>query len=140
LDELATEMAADILELNNASARVLYNAFVTSFSDSTGKQPLTDDQEIVIDNTPAAVDELAIGRVSLNDNTAICPKTGAKLQLFRLDDNQRRSVHDTLLEMAGIRYETFIHELEARFKQNMQEQEGKEYAVRELERFSDWLK
>jgi len=139
LDELFMEMAEDILELNNASARVLYNGFVKGFSASS-MSLVADDEEIVIDNTPARADELAIGRVSFNDNTAICPKTRAKLQLFQLDDEQRRSVHDTLLEMAGIQYEKFIQELEARFKQNMQELEGKDYAVRELMRFSDWLK
>ena len=34
LDELVTEMAADILELNNASARVMYNGFVKGFSET----------------------------------------------------------------------------------------------------------
>lgn len=140
LDGLATEMAADVLELNNASARVLYNAFVKGFSRDSTLKPVADNEEIAIDNTPAKADELVIARVLLNDNTAICPKTNAVLQLYQLDDEQRRSVHDTLLEMAGFQYEKFISELKARFKQNMQELEGKEYAVRELQRFSDWLK
>ena len=136
-------MAADVLELNNASARALYNGFVKGFSDSiksVNPTEVADAEEIVVDNNPAGVDELAIGRVSLNDKTAICPKTKAKLQLFQLDNVQRRSVHDTLLKMAGVQYEKFIQELEARFKQKMQKQEGKEYAVRELTRFSEWLK
>lgn len=142
-DELATEVAADVLELNNASARVLYNGFVMGFSDSImsgSPTQVADAEEIAVDNNPARADELAIGRVSLNDNSAICPKTSAKLQLFQLDDAQRVSVHDTLLEMAGIQYEKFIQELETRFKQRMHEHEDKGYAVRELLRFSNWLK
>lgn len=139
LDELATEMAADILELNNASARVLYNGFVKGFSLPV--PVLEPNGELVVNNTRAHDHELAVGRVSLNDQTAICPKTRAKLQLFQLDNEQRQSVHDTLLEMAGIQYEKFIQELEARFKQKMmQDGQGTDYAVQELMRFSDWLK
>ena len=114
-DELAAEMAADILELNNASSRILYNGFIKGFSSGN---IVADNEEIVVDNTPAKEDELVIGRVSLNDNTAICPKTGAKLQLFKLDDKQRRSVHDTLLEMAGIQY----RKVYARTRSSIQEQ------------------
>lgn len=136
-DELSTEMAADILELNDASARVLYNGFVKGFSSGN---LVVDNEEIPLDNTPANGDELALCRVSLNDNTAICPKTKAKLQLYRLDNEQRQRVHDTLLEMAGIQYEKFIQQLQVRFKQNMRELDDKEYAARELRRFSDWLK
>ena len=33
----------------------------------------------------------------------------------------------------GLQYEKFISELKARFKQNMHDLEGKEYAVRELQ-------
>jgi hypothetical protein len=136
-------MAADILELNNASARVIYNGFVKGFAGSkvSGKpRDVSEFEEIVVDNTSAQADELVIGRVSLNDSTAICPKTKTKLQLFRLNGNQKRNVHDTLLKMAGIQYEKFISELENRFKDNMQESEGSDYAIRELSRFSDWLK
>jgi hypothetical protein len=136
-------MAADILELNEASARVIYNGFVKGFAGSSvsGKpRAVSEFEEIVVDNTPAAADELVISHVSLNDSTAICPKTQTKLQLFRLNSDQRRNVHETLLKMAGIQYAKFIGELEIRFKENMQESEGSDYAIRELSRFSDWLK
>jgi hypothetical protein len=142
-DELAAEMAADILELNEASARVIYNGFVKGFAgySVSGKpRAVSEFEEIVVDNTPAATDELVISHVSLNDSTAICPKTQTKLQLFRLNSDQRRNVHDTLLKMAGIQYAKFIGELEIRFKENMQEPEGSDFAIQELSRFSDWLK
>jgi hypothetical protein len=142
-DELAAEMAADILELNEASARVIYNGFVKGFAGSSvsGKPRIVSEfEEIVVDNTPAAVDELVVSRVSLNDSTAVCPRTQTKLQLFRLNSDQRRNVHDTLLKMAGIQYAKFIAELEIRFKENMREPEGSDYAIQELSRFADWLK
>lgn len=136
-------MAADILELNYASVRVIYNGFLKGFAGkpvSGNPRHVSEFEEIIVDNTPAEADELVISRVSLNDNTAVCPKTKTKLQLFRLNSDQRKNVHDTLLKMAGIQYEKFISELENRFKENMQESEGSDYAIRELSRFSDWLK
>lgn len=142
LDELAAEMAEDILEINDDSARILYNAFATGFRETEeGRHlhPLSANEQLLPDSNFAANDELVIGRVPVDENTAICPRTHAKLRLLRLEEEQRKEVHDTLLEMAAAQYDEFREKLESRFKNRMEDMEGSDFAVRELSRFSSWL-
>lgn len=142
-DELVTEMANDVLELNNASAKVLYNGFAKGFQDLDKGNRLTllsDTEDLLPWNEPAKNEEIVISRVSVNETTAVCPRTGVKLRLLKLGEEERHQVHDTLLEMASSQYEEFQVKLKARHKQNMEEVEGSEYAVGKLSNFSKWLK
>jgi pentatricopeptide repeat protein len=140
-DELAAEMADDILELNNASARVIYNGFARGFaaSDEIGLEPISDDAELQVTNKLAKTGELVVSRVEICKETAICPRTGAKLRLFKLTESQRKQVHETLLAMAATQYDDFRDKLEARFGGKMEDLEGSDFAIRELSKFSAWL-
>jgi hypothetical protein len=140
-DELAAEMADDMLELNNASARIIYNGFARGFAASggIGLEPIPDDAEPQVTNQLARAGELVVSRVEICKETAICPRTGAKLRLFRLSKSQRKQVHETLLTMAATQYEDFRGKLEARFGEKMDNLEGSDFAIRELSKFSRWL-
>ena len=115
-DELAAEMAEDILELTETSA----DAIAKGFADA---QPSMD---------------IHLGRTTVNATTALCPETGVKLRLFRLSEPQRSKVHDKLLEMAAVQHEQFGQKLRSRGKP--EHARGGQYAYNMLCKFSDWLK
>jgi pentatricopeptide repeat protein len=131
-DELATDMADDILEIDESSANTITEGFEKGF----GMEPTGNENR------------LFIGRVSVNDTTAVCPASGAKLRLFTLPEEQRRNVHNTLLQMAASQHEEYGEKLFARRQgksgnnksnSTLQARDGK-YAFTELYRFSDWLR
>ena len=104
--------------------RVMGKASFAKLVDGSGDIPLI----------PKEMDDsaLAMGRVQIDDKTALCPASGAKLRLFALAGEQRQHVHDTLLEMARIRYQEFT-------KKKKNKEEGEDYGFEELSNFSSWL-
>ena len=132
-DELAHEMADDILEINNASARLLADAFSLGFSETTSD--LT-----VPCHDIADPNDVVVSRVMVDAKTALCPRTGATLQLFQLTEGHRVHVHDTLLEMARLQYEEFKVKLTAKFKERTETMADGIYAQEEIAKFSNWLK
>jgi hypothetical protein len=130
-DQIATEMAQDILELSEAAAKAIQAAFVEGFGAS-------EDPRITIDEIPMVSKEsvsssVTVGRVEIDATTALCPASGAKLRLIALDEIQREHVHDTLLEMARLGYQEFTK------KQKRKENEDENKGFAELQRFSEWL-
>ena len=119
-DVLATEMAEDILELPEEAAKIISDALAERHSDE-GKKGSNG----------------FVGRVTINSSTATCPETGVKLQLFTLTDEQRSTVHDTLLNMATIQHEEFGEKLRAQGK--TKESKNAQYAYEQLCNFSKWL-
>ena len=132
-DELAQEMANDILEINNASARLLADAFSLGFSETTADLA-------VPCHDVANPNEVIVSRVMVDAKTALCPRTGAKLQLFQLTERHRLHVHDTLLEMARLQYEEFKVKLTAKFKERTETMADGGFAQEEIAKFSEWLK
>jgi pentatricopeptide repeat protein len=135
LDCLASEMAEDLLELTPWAARMIYNDFISGFAVDHNQSFLEDSDNAF---TWTDLGHLSIGRVSVNETTAICPETGAKLRLFGLTANQRRSVHDTLLEMAGTQHEEFSEKLKAR-GEKVKVRGDSDRARQNLLEFSTWL-
>lgn len=150
LDQLASQMAEDVLEITSACARRLAGAFAAGFdgaspganvinvddaASSRGEGGELDDLEL--DSRPAGPDELVASRVLVDGSTASCPRTGARLRLVALDDEQRGHVHDTLLGMANDQYEAYSAKLAAR--NHDIEEVNDDYASRHLRRFAEWL-
>jgi len=81
----------------------------------------------------SGVPGLHIGRVDIGLTTGLCPTSGAKLHLFRLDEEQRQHVHDTLLAMARSSYQEFTK------NRQKSDEEDQDYGFRQLSRFSEWL-
>jgi hypothetical protein len=131
-DEIVAEMADDILELSEVAARNIMGAFLEGFSGA--EDQLVDFNDIpTISNEPVS-SGLTTGQVEVDNKTALCPASGAKLRLFALDEAQRQHVQDTLLEMARLRHQEFTK------KQKKKSEEDENHGFNELSRFSEWLK
>jgi hypothetical protein len=138
LDEIASEMADEMLELTESAAKILFNSFQLGFTDDSIDIVLETDDE-VIPQCLELDERLLVGRVTVNDTTAVCPESGAQLRLFKLTNSQRRHVHDTLLEMAASQHEEFGETLKARGKLSETDPRDGNYAIKELSKFSEWL-
>lgn len=137
-NELASELADDLLELSESAAKTIFNSFRTGFADTDALGDQSEVQDI-----PACADfdgRLLLGQVQVNDTTAVCPESGARLRLFTLNERQRKHVHNTLLEMAAAQHEEYGEKLNARSKSNrpLEPRDG-DYALQELSKFSEWL-
>ena len=131
-NKLAQDMADDILEINNYSAKMIADSFLVGFPEARGSLDVSC-------HDVAAPDEVVLSRVTVDSKTALCPRTGAKLQLFQLTEGHREHVHDTLLEMARLQYEEFKVKLTAKFKDRMEVMADGEFAQEQIAKFSQWL-
>ena len=138
MDELVSEMAEDVLDISEESARALRDGFAMGFGTSTtspsgpgiGMAPLT---TMVGDRT------LVADRVAVDADTAICPATGATLRFMILDKAQRVLVHDTLLEMAREKSMEYTARLAAKGRSTADNAEKAEQATHILREFSEWM-
>jgi hypothetical protein len=62
-------------------------------------------ESLKICNEPAASDEMVISRVTLDESTGRCPRTGAQLRLINLDAVQKRQLQDGLVHLSATSYE-----------------------------------
>jgi hypothetical protein len=138
LDALVSEMATDILEIDESSAETIVQGFTSRLEDPTRIQNGR---------------RVFVGRVSVDNDTAICPETGAQLQLFVLSDEQKNNVRNTLVEMAESQYDNYTEKLlvrrhgkshgkvdrKAAKKANNMMSSG-QYALSELTNFLSWLR
>ena len=138
-DELATQMAEDLLELDDNAAVTLYKGLVAGLNQEVN-QTSTVGNEIL--SIPACRTfgngELSIGRVAINEITGVCSATGVKLRRLTLDDEQRSHVHDTLLEMAYSLQEEYRATAKIKNNKSALPPSG-EYCREQLQNFSNWL-
>jgi hypothetical protein len=145
-DEIASRMADDLLEVSEAVAKELFDSFMKGYSKNNDCAPSDDTDaeggstswdsvlnEPGIATAAAAAGGITMGRVAIDNTTALCATTGAKLRLFALDETQRQHVHDTLLEMARIRHQEFAKQ------QKNTDDEGTNHGFEALLEFSQWL-
>lgn len=124
-DELCKEMGEDILELTELAAKEIAKGLVEGFGGSV------ESIQSMVDETIAP--GLHIAKVVIDRVTGLCPASGAKLRLFRLDEEQRQHVHDTLLEMSRMSYKNFTT------NRKTSSEEDQDYGFQQLSRFSEWL-
>lgn len=124
-DRLAEELAGDALEISAAAAKRLYNALIKGF-DCRTRKPLHVLQSMEVCNEPAEPSELVASRVSLDTSTGQCPRTGVRLRLINLDDQQKERLKEGLHYLASTAYN---------------ERTGKNSSAAEdnLREFGDWL-
>ena len=159
-DEIASLMADDILEISENTAKELFHGFWAGFSSSAvddqnnstanHTSPSWDMLRNFSSSSPQGVavhtgtNSLTMGRVTIDDNTAICPITGTKLRLFALDENERQHVNDALLEMARNDYQDFSQKLKKKSSKKGNQDDNTilddpDYGYRELANFAEWL-
>mmetsp|Transcript_15095 Transcript_15095/g.20010 ORF Transcript_15095/g.20010 Transcript_15095/m.20010 type:complete len:327 (+) Transcript_15095:1-981(+) len=64
---------------------------------------MTPENDVIADH-----DELVVSRVTVDGSTAQCPRTKATLRLILLEEDQRRQLHDSLLQGAESQYKDFL--------------------------------
>ena len=132
--ELATIMAKDILELSKTAAEAIFRGFREGFLNSDNKYEeiptLTRSEE----TSDLSGESLLIGRVEIDNTTALCPVSGAQLRLIALDEDQRQHVHDTLIKMAGMQYSEYT-----KSSKTPAETEDDNKGIQQLSHFSNWL-
>lgn len=104
-DELCEELADDAVEISAAAAKRLYNAIVKGFDDDHGLEKLHLLQSFHACSRRADATELVASRVSLDETTGECPRTGVRLRLINLDDKQKERLKDGLHYLARTAYE-----------------------------------
>lgn len=124
-DQLAKELADDVVEISAAAAKSLHNALSKGFKGHALK-PLHLLQSMEINNVKADYSELVASRVSLNTNTGECPRTGVRLRLISLDDDQTQKLKEGLHYLASAAYEE-------------RRGENGTKATENLRSFGDWL-
>ena len=133
LDEIFNVMVEDLIEITEEAALDLYRDFMEGFSENKHQQ-----QGIAeIPRCNGSDPQIFVGRVTIDQSTAMCPVSGANLRLFTLDSDQRKHVHDTLLKMASTQHEEF-HATRAKIKKK-NVKANSDFAEAELRKFSDWL-
>ena len=139
MDELVSEMAEDVLDISEESARALRDGFAMGFGTSTTTPPSGPGIGMAPLATKVGDRTLVAGRVAVDAETAICPATGATLRFMILDKAQRVHVHDTLLEMARSKSMEYTARLAAKGRSTADNAEKAEQATQILREFSEWM-
>lgn len=136
-------MAGDALEITSASARRLCNTLAIGFKNA----PQTNDEDqpdtlisnlkeahplasMPLTRQPAKANELVANRVLLDRSSGICPVTKSQQRLIVLEPDQRKQLHDDLLELSKVQLANFAGKKEG---------ESTERAAEQLQIFSNWL-
>ena len=110
LDQLVSALAEDFLEITPALAKRLHTAMIKAFKNTEiGRNleelhPLAPLQQ---DNETGRPGDVLASRVEIDTNTGICPKSGARLRLITLDQQQRHKLKGGLLELADTQFKRF---------------------------------
>lgn len=126
-------MAEDVLEITSASARRLYSAFENSLRKQNGDEETSEMHPLAplaIDNATAAPDELIVSRTVISDDTGVCPRSGAKLRLFKLERDERERTQKTLVKLAETAYMEWNEKIG---------QQANDRSLKALEEFANWL-
>ena len=143
LDEIMNQMAEDVTEISEEAAEILFDGFQVGFGLSTTRNETnTNSTESDFQGIPLCSKDgkvlqeqgVSVGRVTIESATALCPSTGARLRQLTLDHQQRKHVHDTLLQMSATQQKDYG----ARY-QNRTKYKFSQVAEEELKKFADWL-
>ncbi len=148
-DEIASQMANDILEISSDCAKEIRNSFVSGFAGLAAAKNLFEvpyDCNLAPVQFAAKEDELVACRVTIEQNNITCPRTNVRLRLILLEQQQKKRVYDTLLQMADTQFEAHENMLNQKqqknykgkkaFKPSAQEEN---FARKHLESFAGWL-
>jgi hypothetical protein len=127
-DELVAEMASVIYEIPESSTKRLYNALALGFPGSG----LTDTavHSLKLTDTKVKGNELFASRVRINQFQGLCPRSGVKLRLIHLSDEEKDKMVDKVLVMA--------REEQHRYHEKSRHWNGKD-SDDHVKKFYNWL-
>jgi len=141
LDEIMTDVADDIIEISEEAASMLCREFLAGSSSGTSDTITAGNTERGLPGAPRCSknalheSDRAVGRVTIESTTGLCPSTGARLRQLTLTKEQRHHVCETLLEMAATQQKDYVG---AKY-QNRTKYKFSQAAEEELKRFAEWL-
>jgi len=138
LDALITEMAEDVLDISEESARILHNGFALGFHES-GLPTIPNSSTMTPMTTLCNNTTLVANRVIIDKTTAKCPATSTTLRLIVLEQSQRIHVHDTLLEMAREKSIEYTAKLASKGRSTKDNAQKAQQATQIIKEFSEWL-
>jgi len=138
LDQLLSDISADILEITNACVNRIRNSITVGFhgldmAKNLSKIPY--DCQLAPVTNIATNGELVASRVTVNNTSGSCPRTNVKLKLITLEKKHRDQIKETLLKMAGDQYEAFTLKLGKAKKKELDQ----DFAKNELRKFLKWM-
>lgn len=148
-DEIATEMSEDALEITSSSARKLSNAFAIGFKsasdvDSTGLDHVVSNIKeahplapMPVTKQRAAANEVVACRVLLDKSTGMCDVTGSHQRLILLEPDQRKQLHDDLIELSQTQFQNYTQGMASHDKHAANDPKNK--ATEQMGLFSNWL-
>jgi len=137
-DEMVSEMSEDVLEISAASARRLYNCLAEGLKDemfTNMVEPIHSLAGVAMRNDKAAENDLIASRVTVGKSTGTCPRSGVTLRLIKLEREEQKQLHNSLLDLSKNRFEEFTGKLGRKGHQNT----NYDYAAKMLNQFSDFL-
>jgi hypothetical protein len=144
VDELASEMAEEVIEISATAARRLYNALSDGFPNVEGLEKAKSLlAPLPVNNTPASSDQSIIAsRVIIGRHTGTCPRTGIKLVLKGLTTKQSQQLQESIMTLARESQQNKPRHQPASQKENHNNNhvvDVAEAAVQNLQRFYRWL-
>ncbi|KAL7511329.1 hypothetical protein ACHAXN_008437 [Cyclotella atomus] len=151
-DEIANDMADNVLEISSASARRLSNALAAGFRDAPEPAIESENYDGVVSNVKdahplapmplttrrAAANELVACRVLLDRSAGVCKVTGSQQRLILLCSDQRKQLQGDLIDLASTQYTNWTKNIDTkRDKHAAMDSENK--ASEQLQKFSEWL-
>jgi hypothetical protein len=151
-DEIARDMSQNVLEISSASARRLSNALAAGFKDAPEPNAENINIEGIVSSVkeahplapmsltkqPAAANELVACKVLLDRSTGVCEVTGSQQQLILLEPEQRRQLHDDLIDLARSQYTNWTKNIDKK-RDKHAAMDPANQAAEQLQKFSDWL-
>ena len=134
LNDIATQMAVDVTEIPIGSAKRLYNAFVAG-SPADSLRVITSFAPLPLVEDRASNGELVLDRVRIDPTTGVCPRTGVKLRLIRLEEDESVTLKESIYKLART--------MQVKFHENHKSPEAKKIpkarADENLQDFFRWL-
>lgn len=120
------------MEITSASAKLLYNAFQRGFQCNLAGQclkPMNLFESFQNNTAPADASELVVSKVLIDESNGECLRSGSKLRLIGLDDNQKTQFKEGLLYLTKKSFE----------EQQMKKKKSANEVADGLKQFGRWL-
>jgi hypothetical protein len=151
LDEIAKDMAENVLEISSASARRLSNALAVGFKEAPEPNAESENLDIIVSSVKeahplspmqitrqkVAPNELVACRVLLDRSTGICEVTGSQQQLILLEPDQRKQLLGDLIDLSHTQFLNYHKGIGSHDKHAARDSKTK--AREEIQKFSEWL-
>ena len=141
LDQILSDTADDIFDLTASLAVQIRNSLVVGFGGldvSRNLWKVPPDCTLLPMLEEADENELLACRVTIS-NSALCPRTNAKLRLIMLAKEERKRVHDSLVDMANADFDVYNSKLADKLQNPNIDQYEEGFSGKELEKFTTWL-